>query len=143
MRLALVVFSATALSSTAFAAAPAAPAVAAKPPSAATAASTAVSGDAVRGEKRFKAVCGACHTIDPAKKSIGPHLKGVIGRKAGTVAGFNYSVAMKNSGIVWDAKILDPYLARPGAVVAGTKMVNILANPKDRADIIAYLATVK
>lgn len=100
-------------------------------------------GDAVRGEKRFKAICGACHTIDPAKKSIGPHLKGVIGRKAGTVDGFSYSVAMKNIGITWDAAKLDPYLAKPAAIVKGTKMVNIVANPKDRADIIAYLATVK
>lgn len=100
-------------------------------------------GDAVRGEKRFKAICGTCHTIDPAKKSIGPHLKGVIGRKAGAVSGYSYSASMKNSGIVWDAAKLDPYLARPSEVVRGTKMVNIVANPKDRADIIAYLATVK
>jgi cytochrome c len=136
---AVLVFSATA-----FAAAPAAPASAAKPSAApVTVTSSAVPGDAVRGEKRFKAVCGACHTIDPAKKSIGPHLKGTFGRKAGSVAGFAYSVAMKNSGITWDAAKLDPYLARPGNVVKGTKMVNIVANPKDRADIIAYLATVK
>lgn len=119
-----------------FAAAPVAPAT--QP-----AAASAPAADAARGEKRFKAVCGACHALDPAKKGIGPHLKAVIGRKAGTVAGYSYSVAMKNSGIIWDAKNLDPYLARPGNVVKGTKMVNILANPKDRADIIAYLATVK
>lgn len=123
----------------AFAAAPAAPpAPAAKP-----AAPPPPAGDAVRGEKRFKAVCGACHTVDPTKKTIGPHLKGVIGRKAGTVAGFNYSVGMKNSGITWNATNMDPYLARPSAVVPGTKMVNMVANPKDRTDIIAYLATVK
>jgi cytochrome c len=143
MRLALIAFFATALSSTALAAAPAAPAAAAKPAPAVTVTSAAVPGDAVRGEKRFRAVCGSCHTLDPAKKAIGPHLKGVVGRKAGTVAGFNYSAGMKNAGITWDVKNMDPYLARPGAVVKGTKMVNIVANPKDRADIIAYLATVK
>lgn len=122
------------------------PALAAAPaptvPATAPAAAPAVA-DAVRGGKRFKAVCGTCHTIDPAKKSIGPHLKAVFGRTAGTVAGYSYSIAMKNSGIVWDAAKLDPYLAKPGAVVKGTKMVNVVANPKDRADIIAYLATVK
>lgn len=121
----------------------AASALAATPAAPAAPSAAAPVADAARGEKRFKAVCGACHTIDPAKKGIGPHLKGVIGRKAGTVAGFNYSAGMKNSGIVWDVKNLDPYLARPGNVVKGTKMVNILANPKDRVDIIAYLATVK
>jgi cytochrome c len=113
---------------------------AAAPPAAAVA---APSGDAVRGEKRFRAVCGTCHTLDPAKKSIGPHLKGVVGRKAGTVPGFMYSAGMKSSGLTWTPAQLDPYLAKPAAVVKGTKMVNIVANAKDRADIIAYLATVK
>jgi cytochrome c len=139
MRFAIAAILPFTLLSPALAAAPA-PTVPATAPSAASAVPVA---DAVRGEKRFKAVCGTCHTIDPAKKSIGPHLKAVFGRKAGTVAGFSYSIAMKNSGIVWDAAKLDPYLAKPGAVVKGTKMVNVVANPKDRADIIAYLATVK
>jgi cytochrome c len=103
----------------------------------------APAGDAVRGEKRFKALCGTCHSVDPAKKTIGPHLKGVMGRKAGTVAGFAYSTGMKAAGWTWDAARMDPYLAKPGAVVKGTKMVNVVANPKDRADIIAYLATVR
>ena len=129
MRFAIFV-SAILLSGSALAAAPAAPAAPA-------------AGDVARGEKRFKAICGACHTLDPAKKSIGPHLKGVVGRKAGTVAGFAYSVGMKNSGITWDTAILDPYLTRPGNVVKGTKMINMVANAKDRSDIIAYLATVK
>jgi cytochrome c len=128
----------------ALAAAPAQPApAAAKPASAPTAATVPAAGDALRGEKRFKALCGTCHTFDPAKKTIGPHLKGVMGRKAGTVAGFNYSQGMKAAGWSWDAARMDPYLARPGAVVKGTKMVNIVANAKDRADIIAYLTTVR
>jgi cytochrome c len=136
MRVLIAALSLSLIAPIALAAAPSAPAPA---PTAAAASA----GDAVRGEKRYKAVCAACHTIDPAKKGIGPHLKGVMGRKAGTVAGYSYSVAMKNSGITWTAAQLDPYLARPGNVVRGTKMVNILANPRDRADIIAYLATVK
>jgi cytochrome c len=139
MRLLFVAAALSFAMTSAVSAAPAAAPAAAKP----AAAAAAPAGDTARGEKRFKAVCGACHTVDPTKKGIGPHLKGVIGRKAGTVAGFNYSAAMKASGITWDAVNMDPYLARPGAVVKGTKMVNILANPKDRTDIIAYLATVK
>jgi cytochrome c len=99
--------------------------------------------DVARGEKRFRAVCGTCHTLDPAKTSIGPHLKGVIGRKAASVPGYAYSSAMKKITWVWDAQRLDPYLAQPAKVVPGTKMLNLVANPRDRADIIAYLATVK
>jgi cytochrome c len=81
--------------------------------------------------------------MDKSKKSIGPHLVGVIGRKAGSVERYNYSAAMKSAGFVWDAQRLDPYLLKPSAVVKGTKMVNVLAKPTDRADIIAYLATMK
>ena len=123
------------------ASAAAAPAPAATPAAAPVAA--AATGDVVRGEKRFKVICMTCHTLDPAQKKIGPHLKGVMGRKAGTVEGFSYSPALKTAGWIWDAQRMDPYLEAPSKVIKGSKMLNVLPNPKDRADIIAYLATVK
>lgn len=70
---------------------------------------------------------------------MGPNLHGLFGRKAGSVQGFAYSEAMKASGIVWDAKTLDRYLAAPTATVPGTRMVAKVGNPARRAALIAYL----
>lgn len=70
---------------------------------------------------------------------MGPNLNKLFGRKAGSVAGFNYSPALKESGIVWDAKTLDQYLAAPTATVPGTRMVMKVADPARRAALIAYL----
>ena len=98
--------------------------------------------DAEHGKTIFKA-CAACHAIDQANR-VGPGLGGLFGRKAGTVPGFRYSNAMKNSDIVWDAKILDAYLESPQKVVPGNRMPYAgLKNPTDRADLVAYLATLK
>jgi cytochrome c len=102
-------------------------------------------GDAAAGEKAF-AVCKACHQIGPgAKNLVGPELNGLIGRKAGTVAGYNYSPANKDSGITWDEAELQKYLANPQAVVKGTKM--LFPGFKDQTDkinnVIAYLKTFK
>jgi cytochrome c len=106
---------------------------------------TATSGyaqDAEHGKTVFKA-CAACHAIEQANR-VGPGLGGVIGRKAGTVAGFRYSNAMKNSEIVWDAKILDAFLESPQKVVPGNRMPYAgLKSPTDRTDLAAYLATLK
>lgn len=101
----------------------------------------AQSGNAALGKAVF-ARCMACHTVDPGVNRLGPSLAGVIGRSAGTVPGFAYSPAMKNSRIRWDARSLDAYLAKPMAKVPGTKMAFAgLPNPADRANLIAYLAT--
>lgn len=71
---------------------------------------------------------------------MGPNLHGLFGRKAGTVAGFKtYSPALKASGIVWDAKSLDQYLAAPTTKVPGTRMVVKVSDPARRAALIAYL----
>jgi cytochrome c len=96
--------------------------------------------DAAAGEKDF-VVCRACHQIGPnAKNSLGPELNGVVGRKAGTVSGFNYSAANKNSGITWDEATLEKYLANPQAVVHGTKMLFPgLKDPQKTKDVIAFL----
>jgi cytochrome c len=74
------------------------------------------------GEKVFKKYCTACHTVEPGKNKIGPSLSGVVGRKAGTAPGFQYSDAMKNSGITWSDEELEKYLADPKATVPGNKM---------------------
>ena len=98
--------------------------------------------DAEHGKTVFKA-CAACHATDHASR-VGPGLGGIIGRKAGTVPGFRYSNAMKKSGIVWDAKIVDAYLESPQKVVPGNRMPYAgLKDPTDRADLVGYLATLK
>ncbi len=96
-------------------------------------------GDAAAGEKVFKK-CKVCHTFDPGKKKIGPHLKGVIGREAGSVEGYKYSKAMLAADITWDEANLDKYLTKPKAFMKGTKMSFAgLKKEAQRADVIAYL----
>jgi cytochrome c len=96
-------------------------------------------GDAANGEKIF-AKCKACHTVEAGKNKVGPSLAGVVGRKAGMAEGFNYSDAMKNSGLTWDEATLNTYLTGPKKLVPGTKMAFPgLPNEQDRLDVIAYL----
>ncbi len=96
-------------------------------------------GDAAKGEKVFKK-CKTCHTFDPGKKKIGPHLKGVVGRKAGSVEGYKYSKAMAAADITWDEANLDKFLTKPKAFVKKTKMsFGGLKKESQRADLIAYL----
>lgn len=98
-----------------------------------------------QGETLFKQRCGTCHTIEPGGPAkLGPPLKGMIGRKAGTIPGFAYSNALKTSGIVWNATNLDAYVARPLATVPGTKMtVGMPGDAAQRAAVINYLAAQK
>jgi cytochrome c len=101
-------------------------------------------GTALIGATTFKARCAACHSADAAKPKISaPTLAGVVGRKAGSLPQARYSPAMKASGLVWTATNLDKYLADPRSVVSGTSMLVKISNPQDRADVIAYLATLK
>lgn len=98
-------------------------------------------GDAAKGEKAFIA-CKVCHA--PDKNMIGPMLKGIVGRAAGTVEGYTYSTANKNSGITWSPEKLFQYLEKPQRVVPGTKMTYPgMTDPQMRADTIAYLQTLK
>ena len=100
-------------------------------------------GDPAAGKTVF-AKCAICHTIDPAKKGIGPTLFGVVGRKSASIEGFSYSEAMKNANKTWDEATLDTYLTNPKALVPGTKMIFPgLPKAEDRANVIAYLATLK
>lgn len=96
-------------------------------------------GDPVAGEKTFKQ-CMTCHTLEPGKNKVGPTLHGIIGRTAGTVEGYNYSKANKESGIVWSEDEMFVYLENPKARIPGTKMSFAgLKKPEDRANVIAYI----
>lgn len=95
------------------------------------------------GEEVFKK-CRACHEVGPdAKNKLGPILNGILGRKAGTIEGFNYSPANKKSGEegwVWDEAKLNKYLENPREAMPGNRMAFAgLADEQDRKDIIAYL----
>jgi len=93
--------------------------------------------DALRGEQVY-ARCLACHAL--ASDRVGPRHCGLFGRLAGSVPGFAYSPAMKNSKIVWDEKTLDLFLAKPLKMVPGTSMTyDGVPDPGERADLIAYL----
>lgn len=96
--------------------------------------------DAALGKRLFLR-CSACHTVSSkAPGKVGPHLQGVVGRKAGAVAGFGYSPAMKKSAAVWNEATLDAWLQRPQAVVPGTTMAFAgLPKEADRKALIAYL----
>jgi cytochrome c len=97
-------------------------------------------GDPVRGKARY-ALCTSCHSIED--NDVGPKHRGVVGRKAGTAPDYDYSPALKASGIVWDKTTLDRWLINPSGMVPGTKMFFIVEDPQVRADIIAYLAEQK
>ena len=88
-------------------------------------------------------VCAACHTTD-GSKSLGPSLKGVYGRKAGSLAGFTYSRAMRNSGVLWDEKSLDAFIAEPQKAIPGNTMpFGGISDPRQRAEVVHYLKTLE
>jgi len=96
-------------------------------------------GDAARGEARFQD-CAACHKLEAGSNDVGPSLHGIFERKAGTLADFRYSPAMKRSGISWTPETLDKFITEPQAMVPANRMPYAgMANPDDRADLIAYL----
>lgn len=109
-----------------------APAIKAKP------AAGALAGDAVRGEKLYTARCGACHGLDANR--IGPKHRGVVGRKSAAIPDFTYTAALKKLNVVWTPANLDRWLENPTRMAPGTAMALRTVVPKDRADLIAYLA---
>ena len=95
--------------------------------------------DAARGEARFQD-CAACHKLEPGVNNVGPSLHGIFTRKAGELADFRFSPAMKRSGIAWTPETLDKYIADPQAMVPGNRMPYAgMASADDRASLIAYL----
>jgi cytochrome c len=98
-------------------------------------------GDPARGEALFKK-CVICHTVEPGgRNKVGPRLHGLFGRRAGAVADFKYSPALRDSPIVWSADtVADLFDRGPDVVTPGSKMpLQTMSNPQDRADLIAYL----
>jgi cytochrome c len=94
-------------------------------------------GDTIAGRSAFEKHCTGCHALDHEK--TGPRLAGVVGRRAGTVAGFQYSDAVKKSAVVWNEAVLDKWLIDPETVIPDTDMAFRLDNPVERAAIIAFL----
>ncbi|MCA3602022.1 MAG: cytochrome c family protein [Methylobacterium sp.] len=105
-------------------------------------AASALAQDAEAGKSVFNQ-CRACHQVgETARNGAGPVLNGLFGRKAGTVTGYNYSEANKNSGIIWDETNFAAYIKDPKVFMPGNKMAYAgLKDDKRIADLIAYLKT--
>lgn len=98
-------------------------------------------GNAASGKAAF-AQCTGCHSLTQAEEGIGPSLAGVMGRQVASLSGYEYSKALQaGRGQKWTPALLDSYLANPDAMFPGNKMGVNVADPKMRADIIAYLAS--
>ena len=106
------------------------------------ASAVAAEGDPEAGERVFRQ-CVACHSLNEGENRVGPSLYGIFGREAGSVDGYNYTDAMRDSGVVWDAETLDAHLADTRGFIPNNRMG--IMNPQgvpdaqDRADIISYL----
>jgi cytochrome c len=99
---------------------------------------------AAGGKPAAFAQCAACHSVEAGKNGVGPSLAGVFGSKAGSVAGYAYTPANKNSGLTWDEATLDEYLTAPMKKIPGTKMSYAgMADAAQRKAVIDYLKTLK
>jgi cytochrome c len=106
-------------------------------------ATAAPAADPAAGQQIFKAQCGICHSVAAGVNGVGPTLFGVIGRRSGSVPGFNYTADHKKLDVTWDAATLDKYLTNPRAMVPDTTMIYAgLKDDDQRADLIAYLETL-
>jgi cytochrome c len=115
-----------------------------QPPSAAQPASTASAalvGHAEAGQRLYEAQCLQCHALDHHR--IGPLHRGVVGRLAGTAPGYEYSSGLKKSGLRWTPDNLDRWLRDPDAFVQNQQMDYQVGDAQERADLIAYLKTLR
>ena len=100
--------------------------------------SIANAADPVKGKKVFKK-CVACHSLQEGKNKMGPPLNNLLGRKAGSVDGYKYSKAMKNSGVIWDEESLDKFLTKPRKFIPKTKMsFRGIKKKSQRDDLISF-----
>jgi cytochrome c len=98
-----------------------------------------VKGDSVRGQALYQSRCTSCHSLDHSR--IGPAHRGVFDRLAASVPGFDYSPALKHSGVRWTSANLNRWLTDPEAFIPGQKMGYQVPDPVDRRDVIAFLAS--
>jgi cytochrome c len=105
------------------------------------AASEATQGNAVQGKAIYEAKCSACHS--PEDNRVGPKHAGVLGRKSGSVKGYDYSPELARSKVVWTQAKLISWLTDPEALIPGQRMGYRLGLAQERADVVAYLATLK
>lgn len=104
----------------------------------------ALAADAVHGQAVFKAHCALCHSVQPGKEMLGPSLFGIIGRPSCADPQFHYSHTNCAANLAWTEPTLDKYVAPPTSVFPGTRMpFRGLPDPVIRADLLAYLATLK
>lgn len=101
-------------------------------------------GDPAAGNDVFATECSDCHSVKEGKNKKGPSLFGIVDRKSASIADFAYSDGMKSLNVVWTIEKIDTYITKPKEMVPGGKMkYDGLANPKARADLLAYLASQK
>jgi cytochrome c2 len=99
--------------------------------------------DVSAGQEIYQAQCSACHSNQAGVNGIGPSLVGVAGRKAGSLQGFHFTPALQGSGLAWDADTFIKFLADPTKLVPGTAMTVMVPDATGRADLFAYLGTLK
>jgi cytochrome c len=105
---------------------------------------TAAKAETSDAKMAFNNACRTCHSMREGDHRLGPSLNGVVGRKAGSVEGYQFSSAMQQSGIVWDAKTLDAFIANPDKVVHGNAMKPFggIDDAQQRGEIVAYLKSI-
>src|SRR6185312_13276010 len=105
-----------------------------------TATTAYAAGDAARGKSAFLSQCSGCHTVVAnTSDGMGPNLFGVVGRKAGARSSYNYSTAMKSSGITWTPDKLKTFIMHPNETVSGSNMMFMGVSVSGQADdIVAY-----
>ena len=104
---------------------------------------TLAASDVNTGQEIYQAQCSACHSNQPGVNGIGPSLAGLAGRKAGSLAGFTFTPALQGSGLTWNGETFSQFLADPTKLVAGTAMTVMVPDPAGRANLFAYLSTLK
>jgi cytochrome c len=100
--------------------------------------------DVTSGQLMFNNVCRTCHSIREGDNRLGPHMRGIIGRKAGSLPNYSYSSAMRGANFVWDEENLERFIANPDETVPGNNMKPYggLASAESRAKLIAFLKTL-
>lgn len=106
-----------------------------------TTAGYAADADSIARGQRIFGRCAGCHSSTDLIK-IGPPLGGIVGRKAGAYPGFPYTKALAKSKLTWTATTLDRFLSNPRAMISGTAMILSVSDAQDRADLVAYLASL-